>query len=66
MALLFMSANYSNEVMAAKNTLDQKILKSKPTTIVETLPPYVEDMERSSNQDNMWQISLHMFISTVL
>jgi len=49
MALLFMSANKSNAVMAAKNTLDQKILKSSPTTMVETLPPYVEDMERSSN-----------------
>ncbi|XDV39447.1 hypothetical protein PO909_008694 [Leuciscus waleckii] len=49
MAMLFMSANKSNAVMAAKNTLDQKILKSKPTTMDETLPPYVEDMERSSN-----------------
>lgn len=35
--------------MSAKNTLDQKILKSHPTNVEETLPPYVEDMESSSN-----------------
>ncbi len=49
MAMLFMSANNSDAVVSAKNTLDQKILKYKPTNVEETLPPYVEDMESSSN-----------------
>ncbi len=47
--MLFMSANNSDAVVSAKNTLDQKIIKYKPTNVGETLPPYVEDMESSSN-----------------
>ncbi len=47
--MLFMSANNSDAVVSAKNTLDQKIIKYKPTNVEETLPPYVEDMESSSN-----------------
>ncbi|KAI7789354.1 hypothetical protein IRJ41_005314 [Triplophysa rosa] len=49
MSMLFMSANNSNEVVAAKRTLDEKILKSKPITVDEPLTTYVEDMESSSN-----------------
>lgn len=45
MSILFMSANHSDEVEAAKNTLDEKILKSKPTTVDDCgLTTYVEDM----------------------
>lgn len=47
--MLFMSANNSDAVMSAKNTLDQKILKSQPTNVEDTLPPYVKDMDSSSN-----------------
>lgn len=49
MSMLFMSMNNSNEVVSAKNTLDEKILKSKPTAVDQTLTTNVEDMESSSN-----------------
>lgn len=47
--MLFLSTNTSKGVVAAKSTLDDKILKSKPTTGDETLTTYVKDMESSSN-----------------